>query len=646
MPRFDLNVSFPEKDYAKSFGAKFDWNNKVWYYEGGKVPRGLAIFYMGPGENVEGYGEGAREGAGNGSESNTEDTTEMSVDELRGSSGNSLGESGNNSEENSIENPIENPIVNPIVNLIENPIEDIIEDIIVNGINITKALGVSEFHKVVDGVFETREFKSVCIKGEVTNFDPGRHKVKPGQVDKNHFYFDLKDKETGELLSCVIWNQRKHILSDIDLSKKPEVAVVGNFRWYTRDGSAKLHIDKIVLVGDGLFQAQYLALKKQLEDDGLFDAKYKSPLPKYPRAVGIISGDKSEAVKDVWGQIKDYTKIYYYSTQIQATGNVETVVDNILKGIEVLDKIEEVDVIVICRGGGTEEQMMTVFDNEKLVRGVFGRQPKKPGMLKTPIISAVGHSSHDPLLDGVADVIAKTPTDAGKQIVKDYVLSDEAIRNYLEKFKLRTQGLLSAKMAEYNRQLSNLNMHKPESLIKERQMLINEYMYSISNNLQTKVNENKELIRKYQDNYYRCVSGMILEKNKRVNILNQRILEQSPARRMEKYSGRLELQRERLGTNIDKLLQRKVDIFTTLQDDLTKNINDLLVLKKDEFKDLNSNLEKFSPLAKLVNGYGYISHDDQPIRSVLDAKVGDEIKVQIHDGEITAEIKNIDKKNI
>ncbi|RKQ36857.1 exodeoxyribonuclease VII large subunit [Kocuria tytonis] len=186
--------------------------------------------------------------------------------------------------------------------------------------------------------------------------------------------------------------------------------------FYVKTGRLSMLGRDIRPVGLGDLLERLERLRRALADEGLFDPSHKKPLPVLPHRVGLITGRNSDAEKDVvrnatnrWPGVEFEIR----EVPVQGSGSARAVIG----ALEELDRMDQVDVIVIARGGGAFEDLLS-FSEESVLRAVFAAQ--------TPVVSAIGHENDQPLLDHVADFRASTPTDAGKRIVPD--VQDERLR--------------------------------------------------------------------------------------------------------------------------------------------------------------------------------------------------------------------------
>ncbi len=187
--------------------------------------------------------------------------------------------------------------------------------------------------------------------------------------------------------------------------------------YYEPSGRFSFSCDALTPVGEGRLLARLEQTKRLLQAEGLFDAARKRRLPFLPRAVGLITGAGSAAERDVvenaarrWPGVRILTR--------HALVQGPQAAEQVMAALDRLDALPEVEVIVIARGGGSLEDLLP-FSDEGLIRAVFAT--------RTPVVSAIGHESDNPILDLVADLRASTPTDAAKRVVPDVATERERI---------------------------------------------------------------------------------------------------------------------------------------------------------------------------------------------------------------------------
>ena len=221
-------------------------------------------------------------------------------------------------------------------------------------------------------------------------------------------FMTLRDIDVDMSFSVPV---REHVLRTLPVEPVPGARVVIHAKptFWTKRGSLQLEADDIRPVGLGELLARLEQLKRVLAAEGLFAASRKQPLPFLPRVVGLICGRESAAERDVVVNAQRRWPAVQFEIREVAVQGVKAVRE-VSAALRELDEREEVDVIIISRGGGSLEDLLP-FSDEQLTRLVAAA--------KTPIVSAIGHEVDTPLIDLAADVRASTPTDAAKRVVPD-----------------------------------------------------------------------------------------------------------------------------------------------------------------------------------------------------------------------------------
>jgi exodeoxyribonuclease VII large subunit len=197
--------------------------------------------------------------------------------------------------------------------------------------------------------------------------------------------------------------------AETPLAEGQQVVVHARPSWYMSRGTLSLQAVEIRAVGLGALLARLERLRALLAQEGLFDPERKKPLPFLPRAVGLVCGRESDAEHDVVENARRrWPAVRFEIREVPVQGPYA--VTSVIDALASLDKHPEVDVIVVARGGGDVQELLP-FSDEALLRAVAST--------RTPVVSAIGHEQHTPLLDLVADWRASTPTDAGKRVVPD-----------------------------------------------------------------------------------------------------------------------------------------------------------------------------------------------------------------------------------
>jgi len=284
--------------------------------------------------------------------------------------------------------------------------------------------------------------RSISVRGEVSNCK--YHSF-------GHIYFTLKDK-LG-VISCVMFAGNRGGLS-FPLKEGMQVVVSGNIDVYERDGKYQLYAKKITLDGVGQLYERYEALKRELEERGLFAREYKQPIPGHIKTLGVVTAKTGAAVRDIINIARrrnPYVQIILYPAIVQG----EYAVQSIVNGIHALEAIG-VDVMIVGRGGGSIEDLWA-FNEEAVAQAVFD--------CSVPIISAVGHETDTTIIDYVADLRAPTPSAAAELAVSDITLLEDALEGAKERLNSNMNRLIERKRLLLSHELMRLKQGSPQSKI-------------------------------------------------------------------------------------------------------------------------------------------------------------------------------------
>jgi len=237
----------------------------------------------------------------------------------------------------------------------------------------------------------------ICLTGELSNLK--RHV-------SGHWYFTLKDEEAA--INCAMFRQ-----SAMGLRFRPEngqrVRLFGSVGLYTKTGSYQFYADAMEPDGVGDLYLRFEALKRKLTQEGLFDAGLKKPLPVLPKGIGIVTSRTGAVVHDIarvsWRRYPGIP-LFLFPVKVQGEGAAQ----EIAQGLRVLDKLPEIDVIIVGRGGGSMEDLWA-FNEEVVARAIAA--------CKTPVVSAVGHETDFTIADMAADLRAPTPSAAAELAVPE-----------------------------------------------------------------------------------------------------------------------------------------------------------------------------------------------------------------------------------
>lgn len=295
----------------------------------------------------------------------------------------------------------------------------------------TDVLTVSQLNAYVKEVLWRDELlRQVAVTGELANV----------RTYGGHMYFTLKDEKAS--VRAVMWRNDVANLGFV-VEEGMSVIALGYVSVFERDGVYQLYVSYMEPAGLGALYVALEQLKKKLEAEGLFSAERKRPLPVLPRAVGVVTSIRGAAIRDIVtvGRRRfPGVRFLVADSRVQGEGAAE----EIARGIDVLNAVPDIDVIIVGRGGGAQEDLWC-FNSEIVARAV--------SRSRVPVISAVGHERDVTIADLVADVRAATPSNAAELAIPDV----REIRGSLEAALARARSLLTSRIAGYRKVLESLS---------------------------------------------------------------------------------------------------------------------------------------------------------------------------------------------
>lgn len=274
------------------------------------------------------------------------------------------------------------------------------------------SFSVSELNEQAKALLESNFF-DISVEGEISRF------VK--NASSGHWYFSLKDEKS--VISVAMFktaNQKVKFLPEDGI----KVVLNGKISLYSPSGTYQFIANSMSAYGQGDLDLAFNQLKQKLEKEGLFDAKFKKPLPKFPKKVGIITSITSAAFQDMIKTANDrgaFCKFYAYNALMQGFASPKSVMDALKKADSA-----GYDAIIIARGGGSKEDLFC-FNDEELARAIFN--------VKTPIISAIGHEIDFSISDFVSDKRSQTPTAAIMDLLPDKFILMQELDYFENSFK-------------------------------------------------------------------------------------------------------------------------------------------------------------------------------------------------------------------
>lgn len=434
---------------------------------------------------------------------------------------------------------------------------------------------VTEITKHINNILQ-RNIPALWIKGEISNYK--RH-------SSGHIYFTLKDEQSS--LLCVFFHQYNQYLR-FEPENGMEVICFGQIKVYERSGQYQLYVNQIRPLGIGDLEIAFRKLKEKLEDEGLFDEKWKKPIPEFPISIGIVTSQTGAAIQDIKNVItrRFPVKIFLYPAKVQGSEAGKEIVS----GIKTFNKLKNVDVIIVGRGGGSLEDLWA-FNEEIVARAIFESE--------IPIISAVGHEVDFTISDFVADLRAPTPSAAAELVVPDRESVQNGLDTYSQRLTLSMQNELQYQQSKCTELKLRLEKSHPKNLLQNYMQLIDELQYRL-----------KHTLKRFSD--YRLLLEQLRTKFSQTFRISYI---ESPKKNLLYY-----------------------------KDNLTKLIIKSLSNKHDKFLDLTAKLEELNPLKILKRGYSITRKDKEIINSIKKLNLKDKINVHFVDGECGCEIEEINKK--
>ena len=329
---------------------------------------------------------------------------------------------------------------------------------------------VTDLNRYIKNKVDGDEYlNNVLVKGEISNF---KHHY------TGHMYFTLKDENS--LIKCIMFKTYTPNLKFVPRDGM-KVMILGTVSVFERDGVYQIYCKAMQEDGMGSLYKAYEELKNKLEKQGLFDMKYKKPIPKFPKCIGVLSASTGSVIRDIINvstrrNPNCYIKLLPVPVQGKGAG------EKIAEAIKIMNKYKLADVIILARGGGSLEDLWP-FNEEIVAHAIFESE--------LPVISAVGHETDFTIADFVADLRAPTPSAAAELAnpnVADLISNLEKYNNRLKKSlitKIETMKL------RYEKCMASRVFKEPLQKINERYILIDMKVKKMQNLINSKVKDDK-----------------------------------------------------------------------------------------------------------------------------------------------------------
>ena len=444
-----------------------------------------------------------------------------------------------------------------------------------------KYLSVTTLTKYLKMKFDKDPYlERVYLTGQVSNF-----RKRP-----THQYFSLKDDHT--VIQATIWSGIYQKLG-FDLEEGMKINVIGRVQVYEPSGSYSIIIEKAEPDGVGALAIQFEQLKKKLTEEGLFQERFKQPLPQFSKRIGVVTSRSGAVIRDIITTVSRRfpgIDILLYPTKVQGDGAAEEIARNIARA----NQREDLDLLIIGRGGGSIEDLWA-FNEEIVVRAIFES--------RLPVISSVGHETDVTLADFVADRRAATPTAAAElatPVTKLDLLAH--LQNQEKRMATAVQNVLSRKKEALKKCSQSVIFRQPERLYDGYLQRLDQLQLRLKQSLRTRISDNKQV----------------------VQARTHRLVQLSPITKIQRYQDRL--------AQLDKLLRSQMALVYDA--------------KVAEVKRLSEALLMLDTSRIVARGYAIVKKEESVIDSVESLKKKDQVTLLMRDGQVELEVKDVKTKEI
>ena len=426
----------------------------------------------------------------------------------------------------------------------------------------------------------TNEFKyPLAIKGEMSNLN---------KSNAGHYYFTLSSGDAS--ISCAFFINKNMKKLDLTAFDQEEVLIIGSIDFYITKGRFQVIVEDVDIYGEGALKKSIEKTRIKLEAEGIFDNN--RPISKYPNKVAVITSPKSDAFKDVCSKFQErypLLEIILYPVTVQGKNASNEIINQIIK----CNHDNEVDVIMLIRGGGSLEDLMP-FNEEKMAISIYES--------KIPIVTGIGHQPDTTIADYAADKAMETPTAAAVYIAPD---QDEILQNIdilIDSMNIQIDNYLEDKKNKINIMRVNLERINPSNVIK-----INKNLYR---DLDTRLH------------------NIMLIKNTALNL------------EVNNHLSRLDVFQKNIYKTYELAKKEFVDMCKSINNTLT----DTIAAKKSLVKRLNLEIKSCNPKNVLKKGYSILSDKKgKLLKSTKTLISANDIIVEMHDGKVEIK-KNNNKK--
>ena len=357
-------------------------------------------------------------------------------------------------------------------------------------VNADTIFSVSDASALLKGVVETA-FPRIKIRGELSQIT---------RATSGHMYMTIKD--SGAAISVIIWRGTPVAFK---LEEGMEVIVTGRFTTYPARSNYQIVVSEIEMAGVGAILKMLEMRKQKLAAEGLFDASRKKPLPRLPRTIGVVTSPTGAAFQDIQNRLRERfpVRVLLYPATVQG----ETAAREVAAGIEYFNRMNNVDVIIVARGGGALEDLLP-FSEEIVVRAAAASH--------IPLISGVGHEPDWMLIDFAADVRAPTPTGAAEMVVPTKLALGQEIDNLW----YRISSAFTTRLAHAKQRIEAINIKSPHQVVMEQMQRVDDVARTMDILMNTKMQTTHQKMIAV-DGFANILSARFLSLNQSINHIGQ-----------------------------------------------------------------------------------------------------------------------------
>lgn len=344
---------------------------------------------------------------------------------------------------------------------------------------------VSELTQSIKFVLESA-FDNISVEGEISNFK---------SHISGHWYFNLKDENA--VINCTMWRGFNNYVF-FTPQDGMKIVVTGKLTVYPPRGSYQIDVRSMKPAGEGELQAAFERLKQKLKSEGLFDVERKRAIPYFPNKIGIVTAIDGAAIRDMISVAErrfPIVELVIMPTKVQGNGAAEDIVDSLNK----LNKIKDIDVIILARGGGSIEDLWA-FNEEIVARAIYKS--------RIPVITGIGHEIDFTIADFVSDLRAPTPSVAMELATPDSQELINAINFAIEKM----EESIIEKIQQYRQRIDDViesyMFRYPLEKVRNFYQKIDNLFYKISQQIDKKI----LLAEKETQKYFSIINSYDIEK--------------------------------------------------------------------------------------------------------------------------------------